>query len=286
MTGAVDPHELRAHSAGWVGVGVTLGAVSLVALSWWAWGRFAAATGAPVEGLASRWVIGVALCVCTLLTIRAQHRFVGGDAGVVPPLVVGVILGGLVAAFGVTLADALMAVAVAAVMVVSLSASRRAQALVAGVGIVCVGALAAWLARESWLGATHPWLIELSYGNQWRHAADIWDVIIVAWLLGGVGMVAEDDCTPLWKIVCVTVVIETAVIIAWPVSLGHFAATMLVPALVLSGRGWKQLRAQAYSNPTPVLRGLLLILTVGLIPWIWTPLRAVGRVLTVAMFGG
>ncbi len=286
MTGAVDSLAPIVRRARWVGIAVPLGAASLVALSWWAWGRFAAATGAPVEGLASRWVIGVALCACTLLTIRAQHRFVGGDAGVVPPLVVGVILGGLVAAFGVTLADALMAVAMAAVILVSLSVPRRWQAGLAGVGFVLIGAVAVWLTRESWLGATHAWLIEFSYGNQWRHAADIWDVIIVAWLLGGVAMVGEGDRPPLWKIVCVTVVIETAVIIAWPVSLGHFAATMLVPALVLSGRGWKQLRAQAYSNPTPVLRGLLLILTVGLIPWIWTPLRAVGRVLTVAMFGG
>ncbi len=148
-----------------------------------------------------------------------------------------------------------------------------------------VGAVAVWLARESWLGATRPWLVELSYGNQRRHAADMWDVIIVAWLLGGLAMVGEGDRTPLVKTVSAAVVIETVMILTWPVSLGHFAATMLVPALVLSGRGWKRLRAQAYSNPAPVLRGLLLILTVGLIPWIWTPLRAAGRVLAVALFG-
>ncbi len=284
MTGASDPHATHARRARWAGVAANVGAVCLVAVSWWAWGRFAVTTGGVVEGLGTRWVIGLALCAAALLTIRAQHRFVGGDAGVVPPLVVGVILGGVVAAFGVTLADACMAVVTSAMIVVALSVPGRAQAGVACVGFALIGAVAVLLARESWLGARHPWLMELSYGNQWRRAADIWDVIIVAWLLGGVGMVGEADRTTLVKIVCATVVIETALIITWPVSLGHFAATMLVPALVLSGRGWKQLRAQAYSNPTPVLRGLLLILTVGLVPWIWTPIRAVGRTLTVAFF--
>jgi hypothetical protein len=127
--------------------------------------------------------------------------------------------------------------------------------------------------------------LALSYGNQWRHVADVWEVVLAAWLLGGLALVGDGDRTPVLKIVFAALVIETALILIWPVSLGHFAATMLVPALVLSGRGWRRLRAQAYSNPTPVLRGLLLILTVGLIPWVWTPLRAVGWVLTVAMFG-
>lgn len=283
--GAADSYETGVRRSGWVGVATDLAAASLVGLSWWAWGRFAGATGAPVDGLGVRWVIGVALCVCALLTIRAQHRLAGGDAGVAPPLAVGVILGGLVAAFGVTLADALLATTMAAVIVVSFSLPRRSQAVFAGVGFVLIGAVVALLGSASWPGAGQPWLAELSYGNQWRHAADIWDVIIVAWLLGGVGMAGEGDRTALWKVVCVAVVIETTLILAWPALLGHFAATTLVPALVLSGRGWGRLRAQTQSNPTPLLRGLLLILTVGLIPWIWTPLRAVGRVLTVAMFG-
>jgi len=285
MTGANGPHAAEALRIRWAGVAASAAASLFVVVSWWAWGRFATATETPVDEPATRWVIGAALWACTLLVIRAQRVLAGGDAGHMPTLAVGVIMGGLVAGFGVTLADAVLAVAMAAVIVVCLVAPRRAQAGVAVAGFVLIGTVALWLAGESWSGATRPWLLALSYGNQWRHVADVWEVVLAAWLLGGLALVGDGDRTPVLKIVFAALVIETALILIWPVSLGHFAATMLVPALVLSGRGWRRLRAQAYSNPTPVLRGLLLILTVGLIPWVWTPLRAVGWVLTVAMFG-
>lgn len=276
--------EVNAHHARG-GMGMQIACALVMAAAWWARCRFAVSTGEIVGTPLDRWITGAALVVSTLFAVRVQRALAGGRSHVLPTLAVCAILGGLVAAFGATPADALLSVAMGAVLLTACATPPRRRGPVVLIGFSVAVAVAVLMVRADWLGAARPRVLAMSYGNQWRMASDVWDVVFVAWMLGALGALGGARDSRLMRAVLAVVVIESLLIVVWPVSLGHFAVTMSVPAVALCGSGWNRLRAHAYENASPALRGLVLTLTVGLGLWIWPPLSAIGHVLTVAMFG-